>query len=72
MEDEQHFILKCKLNENLRQGLLSKLQTKHIQSWNETEKLNYFFETASEPDLEKFAKFVSNSFEKHGKYSNKA
>ena len=31
-----------------------------------------FFETARESDLQKLAKFVSNSFEKHRKYSNKA
>ena len=72
VEDEQHFILECALNENLRQDLLSKLEIKHIQLWNETEKIKYFFETASESDLQKFAKFVSNSFEKHRKYSNKA
>ena len=70
--DEQHFILECKLNENLRQDLFSNLEIKHIQPWNETEKIKCFFETASESDLQKFAKFVSNSFEKQRKYSNKA
>ena len=75
VEDEQHFIITgMKLNENLRQDLFSNLELKlkHIQLWNETEKVKYFFETASESDLQKFAKFVSNSFEKHRKYSNKA
>ena len=62
----------CKLNENLRQDLFSKLEIKHIHLWNETEKIKYFFETATESDLQTLAKFVSNSFEKHRKYLNKA
>ena len=39
VEDEQHFILECKLNKNLRQDLFSNLNIKHIQLWNETEKI---------------------------------
>ena len=30
VEDEQHFILECKLNENLYQDLFGKLEIKHI------------------------------------------
>ena len=40
VEDEQHFILECKLNKNLRQDLFSDPEIKHIQLWNETEKIN--------------------------------
>ena len=72
IEDEQHFILECKLNENLRQDLFSNLEIKHIQLLNETEKIKYIFETATESALQKLAKFVSNSFKKHRKYSIKA
>ena len=42
VEDEQHFILECKLNGNLSQDLFSNLEIKHIQLWNETEKIKYF------------------------------
>ena len=48
VEDEQHFILECKLNENLCQDLFSEPEIKHIQLWNETEKIRYFLETTSE------------------------
>ena len=30
LEDEQHFILECKLNQNLHQELFSNLEIKHI------------------------------------------
>ena len=43
VEDEQHFIQKCKLNENLRQDLSCKLPIKHIQLWNETGKNKILF-----------------------------
>ena len=43
VENEQHFILECKLNENLRQDLFSKLEIKPIQLWNEIEKNKIFF-----------------------------
>ena len=58
--------------ENLRQDLFIDPEIKHIQLWNETEIMKYFFEAASESALQKFEKNVSNSFEKHRKYSNKA
>ena len=41
VEDEQHFIPECKLNENLRQGVFSDPE-KPIQLWNESEKMKYF------------------------------
>ena len=68
VEDEQNFILESKLNEIFVKIYL--VTQNNFQLRNETEKTKYFFETAGESTLQKFAKFVSNY--ENRKYSNKA
>ena len=71
MEDELHFLLECPLNEEIRHNFLQKIDyitTEDFQSWSDTDKIKYHFETTDKSIINCFGKFLFDSLEKHRKY----
>ena len=70
VEDNLHFLLECPLNDEIRHNFLQnvdKTATKDFQSWSDTDKIKYLFETRDESIINCFGQFVFDSFEKHRK-----
>ena len=64
IEDEQHFISDCKINQNLRKSLFKFLSTKSKHFFNLTseQKLIFMMSVSDEESIIKISNFVYNSF----------
>ena len=65
LEDEQHFVLNCKINSNLREILFKKLSDIHsyFVSLNSIEKFKFILDNGDPQIQTWFGKFVYESFE---------
>ena len=62
VDDEFHFILKCTVNNDIRNELLSKLPS-HINSLSDEDLFKYLLSNAYETHIRAFGIFLFNSFE---------
>ena len=67
VEDKLHFFLECPLNEEIRHDFsqkIDKITTEDFQSWSDTDKLKYLFETTDKSIISCFGKIRFRFFRK--------